>query len=289
MPMTPGEVVTLSPLVRRVLAPNPSVFTGPGTNTYLIGTDDVAVIDPGPDDHEEHLDKVAEAGDGRIRWILVTHTHPDHSPGAAGLKRRTGARVMGYDERDGFVPDERIGDGGVVEAAAFRLQAIHTPGHASNHLCYRLDQERLVFSGDHIMSGSTVVIHPPDGDMAAYLGSLARLQECEMEAIAPGHGEWIDDPHGKVDEYVAHRMARERAVEAALRHVGKAKIKDLVEAIYVDVPAELHRIARYSVWAHLRKLEAEGQVRAPRRPNKLRGVWRPVPDDLPDRPRSDDS
>src|SRR3954453_15511479 len=156
MAMVAGEVTVLSPLVRRILAPNPNVFTGPGTNTYLIGTDDIAVIDPGPDDHEEHLAKVAEAADGRIRWILVPHPPPDPSPGAAGLKKRTGARVIGFDERDGFAPDERIGDGGVVEAADFRLEAIHTPGHASNHLCYRLDQERLVFSGDHIMSGSTV-------------------------------------------------------------------------------------------------------------------------------------
>src|SRR5947209_15658071 len=205
MVMTPGQVVTLSRLVRRVLAPNPSAFTGPGTNTYLIGTDELAVIDPGPDDHEEHLDKVAEAGAGRIRWILVTHTHIDHSPGAAGLKKRTGAVVMGFDERDGFVPDERLGEGSSIEAHDFRLDAMHTPGHASNHLCYRLDQEQLVFSGDHIMSGSTVVIHPPDGDMAAYLVSLAERDQLEMDAIAPGHGEWIDDPHAKVAAYVAHR------------------------------------------------------------------------------------
>src|SRR4051794_37162823 len=161
MVMTPGEVVVLSPLVRRVLANNPSMMTGPGTNTYLVGTDDIAVIDPGPDDHEEHLDAVAEAGAGRIKWILVTHTHPDHSPGAVGLKARTGAAVLGFDERDGFSPDEVIGDGHRLETGAFRLDAIHTPGHAANHLCYRLDQENLLFSGDHIMNGSTVVISPP--------------------------------------------------------------------------------------------------------------------------------
>src|SRR5438552_12033899 len=216
--MTPDEVVVLSHLVRGVLANNPSIMPGPGTNTYLVGTDDLAVIDPGPDDHEEHLDKVAEAGAGRIRWILATHTHPDHAPGAAGLKERTGAVVLGFDERDGFVPDQTIGDGHVLEAHDFRLEAIHTPGHASNHLCFRLDQEKLLFSGDHIMSGSTVVIHPPDGDMAAYLAALERLREYELDAVAPGHGEWIDDPHAKVDEYLTHRRARERAILAALRH-----------------------------------------------------------------------
>src|SRR3954452_23633581 len=136
MGMVAGEVTVLSPLVRRVLCANPNVFTGPGTNTYLVGRDDIVVIDPGPDDHDEHLDAVAAAGNGRIKWILVTHTHPDHSPGATALKERTGAKVMGFDERDGFVPDAAIGDGYVLDvpgARAFSLTAIHTPGHASNH------------------------------------------------------------------------------------------------------------------------------------------------------------
>src|SRR5947208_13118932 len=206
MVMTPGEVVTLSPLVRRVLAPNPSVFTGPGTNTYLIGTDDIAVIDPGPDDHEEHLDKVAEVGAGRIRWILVTHTHPDHAPGAAGLKARTGAEVLGFDGRDDFEPDTSIGEGHRVGQPEFTLRAVHTPGHASNHLCYVLEDEALLFSGDHIMNGSTVVISPPDGDMAVYLASLAKVRQLAVTAIAPGHGALIDDPVAKIDEYVTHRL-----------------------------------------------------------------------------------
>src|SRR3954451_10026763 len=262
MAMVAGEVTVLSPLVRRILAPNPNVFTGPGTNTYLVGTDDVAVIDPGPDDSEEHLDTVAAAGDGRIRWILVTHTHVDHSPGAKGLKERTGATVLGYDERDDFVPDETIGHGWTLDSPAFRLQAIHTPGHASNHLCYRLDQEDLLFSGDHIMSGSTVVIAPPDGDMAAYLGALEALRQYRLEAIAPGHGPWIDDPWAKVDEYITHRHAREAAITASLQEAGSAKVEDIVAAVYVDVPEALHPIARFSVWAHLRKLAAEGRAKS---------------------------
>lgn len=255
-----GVVTAVSPLVRRVLAPNPGIMTGPGTNTYLVGRDDVAVIDPGPDDAEEHLDVVAAAGGGRIRWILVTHTHPDHSPGAAGLKRRTGAQVLGFDERDGFVPDEAIGDGWRLETAAFALSALHTPGHASNHLCYRLEGERVLFSGDHIMSGSTVVIAPPDGDMAAYLDALERVRGEDIGAVAPGHGQWIDDPAAKVDEYLRHRRAREEAIAGALAALGTARVPDLVRAVYVDVPPALHPIARWSVWAHLRKLAGEGKA-----------------------------
>jgi glyoxylase-like metal-dependent hydrolase (beta-lactamase superfamily II) len=262
--LVPGKVVTLSPLVRRVLAPNPNIMTGPGTNTYLIGTDEIAVIDPGPDDHEEHLDAVAAAGDGHIRWILVTHTHPDHSPGAKGLKERTGAEVLGFDERDGFVPDRAIGDGAIIGdgAGRFRLRAVHTPGHASNHLCYVLDGEQVLFSGDHIMSGSTVVIGPPDGDMATYLKSLALVADLDVTEVFPGHGDVIADAKGKVDEYVAHRLAREAAVaDLLVRSPDPLSVEDLVAAIYVDVKPELHPIAQFSVWAHLRKLAADGRAR----------------------------
>jgi len=260
--MQAGEVVAIAPNVRRILAPNPGVYTGPGTNTYLVGTEDVAVIDPGPDDAEEHLDRVVEAGQGRIRWILVTHTHIDHSPAAADLKKRTGATVLGYDERDGFVPDQELKDGHAVEGTGFRLEAIHTPGHASNHLCYALTGRRLIFSGDHIMAGSTVVIAPLDGDMRAYLDALRKLRQLDQFAVAPGHGPFIEDGHAKVDEYLVHRAQREQAIAAALadltEHHGPATIEQLVEAVYTDVPEHLHPIARYSVWAHLRKLAAEG-------------------------------
>ncbi len=267
--LTPGKVVTLSPLVRRVLAPNPNIMTGPGTNTYLIGGDELAVIDPGPDDHEAHLDAVAAAGAGRIRWILVTHTHSDHSPGAAGLKVRTGAEVLGFDERDGFVPDRAIGDGHVVQDSAgqFRLRALHTPGHASNHLCYLLDGPEgqaggVLFSGDHIMSGSTVVIAPPDGDMARYLASLADVGKLDISAIFPGHGDVIDDARAKIEEYTDHRLAREAAVLAELTAASTPlTVESLVATIYVGVKAELHPIAQFSVWAHLRKLAAEGRAR----------------------------
>ncbi|HEV7888080.1 MAG TPA: MBL fold metallo-hydrolase [Acidimicrobiales bacterium] len=273
MTMLAGEVVQLTPNVRRVLAPNPGLYTGPGTNTYLVGTEDIAVIDPGPDDSEQHLDTVAEAGQGRIRWILVTHTHPDHSPGAAGLKKRTGAPLLGFDERDGFVPDDMLGDGDGIEGTGFRLTALHTPGHAPNHLCYHLEGERLLFSGDHIMSGSTVVIAPPEGDMRAYLQALDRLRRVEMSGVAPGHGPFIEDGQAKVEEYIAHRQAREAAIKDALDQQGEATIAELVAAVYTDVPEALHPIARYSVWAHLRKLLAEGRA-ASRQPEDISALWR---------------
>jgi glyoxylase-like metal-dependent hydrolase (beta-lactamase superfamily II) len=259
--MVAGDVVTISPLVRRILANNPSVMTGPGTNTYLVGSGDLAVIDPGPDD-PVHLDRIEEAGAGRIRWILATHTHSDHSPGAAGLKARTGAEVIGFDRRDDFKPDVEIGDGWELNRSGFTLRAVHTPGHASNHLCFVLDDERLLFSGDHIMSGSTVVIAPPDGDMAAYLDALRRVRDIPLAAIAPGHGDTIDDPASKIEEYLTHRLARESAIAGALARAGTATLAELVEAVYTDVPAALHPIARYSVWAHLRKLAAEKRARS---------------------------
>jgi glyoxylase-like metal-dependent hydrolase (beta-lactamase superfamily II) len=262
--LTPDAVVTLSPLVRRVLCNNPNIFTGPGTNTYLIGDDEVAVIDPGPDDHEEHLDAVAAAGAGRIKWILVTHTHVDHSPGAVGLKARTGAEVIGFDERDDFVPDRTLRDGDRLSdgTGAFALRALYTPGHASNHLCYVLDQDKVLFSGDHIMSGSTVVIAPPDGDMATYLESLADVAKLDVTTIFPGHGDVIGDAHATIDDYITHRLGREAAVAAMLEAADHPlSVEQLVNAIYVGVAEALLPIAQFSVWAHLRKLAADGRVR----------------------------
>ena len=259
--LIPGVAAALSPMVRRIVAPNPGVMTGPGTNTYLVGIDEVAVIDPGPDD-ESHREAIIGCGSGRIRWIVCTHTHEDHSPGAAKLKEATGAEVLAFDARDDLVVDGSLADGDEIEGTEFRLTALHTPGHASNHLCYLLQQEQLLFSGDHIMNGSTVVIAPPDGDMAQYLEQLERLKAMRLRAIAPGHGDLIDDPVAKIDEYLAHRRAREGAIEAALRSAGEASIEQLVSAVYVDVPEALHPIARYSVWAHLRKLAAEGRASA---------------------------
>jgi len=242
-------------------------MTGPGTNTYLVGVDEIAVIDPGPDD-AGHLDAVAACGGDRVRWILVTHTHSDHAPGAAGLKERTGAEVLGYAERAGFVPDRTIDEGFQLEATEFRLKALHTPGHASDHLCYLLEQERLLFSGDHVMEGSTVVIAPPDGDMAAYLDALRRLREVRLRAIAPGHGHLIENPKAKFDEYLTHRAQREAAILAAVE-AGETTVDAIVLRVYVDVPEALHPIARHSVYAHLLKLATEGRVEG----SDLDGRW----------------
>jgi len=268
--LTPGVASALSPMVRRILAPNPGLMTGPGTNTYLVGIDEIAVIDPGPDD-DGHLDAIAGCGGDRIRWILVTHTHSDHAPGAAGLKERTGAELLGFDERDGFTPDTAIGEGFRLEATEFRLASLYTPGHASNHLCYLLEEERMLFSGDHVMEGSTVVIAPPDGDMAAYLDALQRLRAMRLRTIAPGHGHLIEDPRGKLDEYLTHRGQREQAILAAVDD-GVSTVDEIVSRVYVDVPDALHPVARYSVHAHLLKLAAEQRVNGA----DLEGKWTPA-------------
>ena len=266
--LIPGVARALSPMVRRIVAPNPGMMTGPGTNTYLVGVDEIAVIDPGPDD-PAHLDTIAGCGGDRIRWILCTHTHSDHSPGAAGLKERTGAEVLGFDSRDTLTVDRPMADGDVLEGTEFRLAALHTPGHASNHLCFWLEQERLLFSGDHIMEGSTVVIAPPDGDMGAYLAQLERLRSMRIKAIAPGHGQLIGDPRAKIDEYVTHRLAREEMVSSALQAAGATTVKELVATIYTDVPEHLHEMAGYSVWAHLRHLAQQGRASG----DALDGTW----------------
>lgn len=268
LPLVPGVARALSPLVRRIVAPNPGLMTGPGTNTYLVGIDEIAVIDPGPDD-AGHLDAVAGCGGDRIRWILCTHTHPDHSPGAAALKARTGAEVLAFRSKDGLKVDRRLGDKSRVEATEFRLTAHHTPGHASNHLCFSLQEERMLFSGDHIMQGSTVVIRPPDGDMAAYLDSLAAVRKLRPRSIAPGHGYLVESPVELIDHYIRHRHEREEQIFDALAERGTATIDTLVKVVYVDVSPELHPVARYSVHAHLVKLAAEGRVSG----RTLTGKW----------------
>jgi glyoxylase-like metal-dependent hydrolase (beta-lactamase superfamily II) len=271
-PLVHGVASALSPLVRRIVAPNPGKMTGPGTNTYLVGIDEIVVIDPGPDD-EGHLDAIAGCGGDRIRWILCTHTHPDHSPGVAGLRKRTGAEVRAFDARDGLEIDVPMADGAQVEATEFVLRAIHTPGHASNHLCFLLEQERLLFSGDHVMDGSTVVISPPDGDMAVYLRSLEKVRALRprLRSIAPGHGHLIEDPIDRIDGYLAHRAEREQQVLAKVRAAGPVTIPEIVADLYADVRQELHEVAERSVWAHLRKLLDEGLVKGDR--DSADGSW----------------
>ena len=259
-PIVPGVASALSPLVRRIVADNPGPMTGPGTNTYLVGIDEIVVIDPGPAD-PEHLDAIAGCGGDRIRWIACTHTHIDHFPGVAGLRERTGAEVLAFDARDGLVIDRALGDGDPIEATEFVLRAVHTPGHASNHLCYLLEQERMLFSGDHIMDGSTVVIRPPDGDMAAYLEQLERLKAWRprLRSIAPGHGHLIEQPIAKIDEYLDHRRTREGQVLRCVQS-GTTKVSQIVEQLYPDLIEELVPMAEGTVWAHLLHLKELGKV-----------------------------
>lgn len=262
--LIPDIPVALDKLVRRVLCDNPGMMSGPGTNTYLVGIDEVAVIDPGPEDLAHTDAIIGAAGADAIRWILCTHTHPDHSPGVPALRERTGAEVLAFEDRDGLVCDRHLADSDTVEGSEFTLRAIHTPGHAGNHLCFLLERERMLFTGDHVMDGSTVVISPPDGDMAAYLDSIRRLQAWSpaIRSIAPAHGHLIEDPAAKLDEYLTHRLAREAQVLAELEASMPegAGTELLVEKIYTDVHELLHPVARRSVWAHLRKLGAEGKA-----------------------------
>ena len=229
--LSPGVVTEVAPGVRRIVAPNPGIMTGPGTNTYLVGGDRLAVVDPGPDD-DAHLAALLDAAGDRIGWIMVTHSHIDHSPLAARLHDLTGAPVVGFgpppaprpggaagglDPHDGtFAPDRRLLDGDRVDLGDCALDAVYTPGHASNHLCFELTGTGLLFSGDHVMSGSTVVIAPPDGDMAVYLESLEKVRGRAPGRIAPGHGAMIDDPASVLDSYLRHRREREAQVLAAL-------------------------------------------------------------------------
>lgn len=253
-----GRPQRLTPLVRRITCPNPGPMTGPGTNTYLVGDDDVIVIDPGPD-HAEHIGRVAEAGGGRIRDIVVTHTHPDHSPGVGRLVALTGARVAAFDDRDGLVADAHLADGDSL-GVGFELVARHTPGHASNHLCFELVDEGMLFSGDHIMAGSTVVITPPDGDMGDYLRSLDRLRSLPLRAIAPAHGHVLTEPVAVIDWYIEHRLSREASIADAVAEIGPATVDEVVAAVYTDVDPSLHPVARYSVLAHLLKLASDGRI-----------------------------
>jgi glyoxylase-like metal-dependent hydrolase (beta-lactamase superfamily II) len=266
--LEPGVARALSPMVRRIVAPNPGVMTGPGTNTYLVGIDEVAVIDPGPED-DGHLDAILGCGGDRIRWVVLTHHHADHAPGAVALCERTGAELLAFSRRDGVRPDRRLGDGDRIEATEFRLKAIHTPGHSSDHLCFLLEEERMLFTGDHVMEGSTVVIRPPDGDMGAYLASLDKIRALRLRTIAPGHGRLIDKPRDVIDWYVAHRLAREEKVFDALVDAGTAKVDQLVPVVYDDVPADRYPMARLSLHAHLLKLAADGRVSG----RTLTGKW----------------
>ncbi len=266
----PGVAVRLSPRLIRVTANNGSVMTGPGTNTYLVGggaRNEWAVIDPGPLD-ADHVRAVLAAAPGAIRWIFATHTHMDHSPATPLLKAQTDALVHGRVaahpqwQDTGFAPDRPLAGGErIVLNDDTTLRVIHTPGHASNHLCYLLEEESTLFTGDHVMQSSTVVINPPDGDMAAYIASLRALSHelgDSLEWLAPGHGFLMEQPKRAFDHIVAHRLKREAKVLAALHECAAATPDELLASVYDDVPARMHPVALRSLSAHLVKLRDDG-------------------------------
>jgi len=262
--LIPGKPSVLGAGVRRIVAPNAGLMTGPGTNTYLLGRGEITVLDPGPDD-ARHLQAIMDAADGVIRWIVVTHTHRDHSPLAAVLAERTGAPLIGGSPpNDGrqdetFRPDHLPRDGERLQLGGIVLTAIHTPGHASNCVCYLLDDERLLFTGDHVLEGVSPVILPPDGDMTAYMGSLQKLAAYEFERIAPGHGGVMQRGKRVISLLRAHRVAREDKVVGKLMH-GAATLDQLTPAVYDDVPQERHAWAKLTLEAHLIKLARDGRV-----------------------------
>jgi glyoxylase-like metal-dependent hydrolase (beta-lactamase superfamily II) len=260
-----GIPFRLNSRVRRIVAPNAGVMTGPGTNTYLLGDDEVAVLDPGPA-IQSHIDAILEAGGDRIRWIVCTHTHPDHSPAWQAVAAATGAEVIGASppddmyQDDTFTPDKELQHHDVLETSEFTLRAVHTPGHVGNHFCFFLEEEGMLFAGDHIMNGSTVVIIPPSGDMKAYIDSLQLLLDYPLKFIAPGHGEIMDDSRSVVEWLVNHRLKREKKVVTSLQALGRTPLDDLVKVVYDDVDTSLHKMAKLSLSAHLIKLCQENRA-----------------------------
>ncbi len=268
-----GAAEALSPLVRRVLAKNPSPFTFTGTGTYIVGHGTVAIIDPGPAD-EAHLGAVAAAVAGEtVSHLLITHTHMDHSPGAGPLKARLGGVIAGCAplvlSDDGpradagfdpsYAPDHVMTDGEAVSGPGWTLRAVHTPGHTSNHLCFALEEEGALFSGDHVMGWSTTVVAPPDGDMAAYMQSLQKLMSRSDRRYYPTHGAPVEEPQRLVKGMIAHRRQRETQILTQLAG-GPREIPVMVEQMYASVDRRLWPAAGRSVLAHLNDLEARGRV-----------------------------
>ena len=269
-----GACDQVSPLIRRVVANNPGPFTYVGTGTYIVGRGEVAVIDPGPA-MDEHLEAILAATAGeRITHIVVTHHHLDHSPLAAPLKARTGATVYGCPlghaveaaevqmeagEDEAFRPDVGVCGGGVLEGRGWTVEAIPTPGHTSNHICYALAEENALFCGDHIMGWSTTVISPPDGDMGAYFRSLELIKARGFDVLWPTHGPPVTDVQPFIEAYIAHRRAREAQILAQLAE-GRTRIKEMVPILYKDVDPRLHPAAAHSVLGHMIQLVREGRV-----------------------------
>jgi glyoxylase-like metal-dependent hydrolase (beta-lactamase superfamily II) len=269
-----GKLEQVAPGIRRIIARNPGPFTFRGTGTYVVGEGKVAVIDPGPDlpEHVEAL--LMDLAGEEVTHILVTHTHRDHSPAAAAVKEATGAPTYGFGPHAGgkrgeagveeggdwdFVPDIVVPDGGEIAGAGWRFEAVHTPGHTSNHLCFALPDSEILFSGDHVMGWSTSVIAPPDGNMAAYMASLDKLLGRRDVTYWPTHGPAITEPREHVRAFIAHRREREAGVLDCLR-AGISGVDAMVERLYVGLNPNLKRAAGRSVLAHLVDLIERGIV-----------------------------
>tara|TARA_B100000678_G_scaffold106543_1_gene89397 strand:+ start:1292 stop:2149 length:858 start_codon:yes stop_codon:yes gene_type:complete len=270
-----GQIERIDASVARILAPNPSPYTHTGTQSYLVGTRDVAVIDPGPDDRR-HLDALIEAIDGRpVTAILCTHTHRDHSPLAAPLASATGAPVIGCAQlvlddagpradasfdRD-YAPDRVLADGEAITGEGWTLEAVATPGHTSNHLCFALPESKILFTGDHVMGWSTTVVSPPDGNMAEYMASLDRLMARDDALYLPAHGPAIERPQRFVRGLAGHRKQREGQIMRLLKEAPR-DIPAMVARMYVGLDERLLGAAERSVLAHLIDLRDRGMVRA---------------------------
>lgn len=264
-----GTVVpieTVAVPVKRILGRNPGPMTGPGTNSYLIGEKRLSLVDPGPVDAAQLQSFLQAIGDARLENILVTHTHGDHSPGALALQEATGARLVGLKAPDvaghdkTFVPDKLWHDEELIDCGEYSVQLIATPGHVSNHICYLIREEQLLFTGDHILQGTTPVILPPDGDMAAYLAALKKLLLIPLKALAPGHGTVMTAPHLEIEKLIAHRLKREQKVVTNLEALGAVSLDELVLTVYDDVDKKLIPWAKRTLLAHLLKLQQEGRI-----------------------------
>jgi glyoxylase-like metal-dependent hydrolase (beta-lactamase superfamily II) len=265
-----GVPIALEPLVTRVLAPNPSAYTGTGTQTHVVGTTDLAVIDPGPDDDAHHAALIAVIAGRPVTAIVITHHHRDHSPGSRRLKAATGAPIIGaapFYLGDGesadasfdadYAPDRVLAEGDNVCGSGWTLEAIATPGHTSNHLCFALPETGALFSGDHVMGWATSVVSPPDGDMTDYMASLEKLMERADRIYYPGHGEAVERPQRFVRGLLGHRKQREGQIRRLL-DAGTGAIPAMVAAMYAGIDRRLFPAAERSVLAHLIDLERRG-------------------------------
>lgn len=250
-------------------------MTGPGTNSYLIGERKLALVDPGPN-IDAHIDALLCAVGDRLEWVCVTHTHMDHSPAAAVIAEQTGAMLVGNVLSDdgyqdvSFVSQRQLVHEECITSDEFTLRALLTPGHVANHICYLLEDDHMLITGDHIMSGSTVVIIPPAGDMKDYIQSLRTMLSYPLQYLAPGHGDMITEPQQEIEGLIAHRLAREAKVLQCMHELESYNLDQLVLSVYVDVDTDLHELAKKSLLAHLIKLQRERRVR------EVDGFWQRV-------------